>query len=141
MLLLIDLGRYGEALSEALGVVASPTGIALVVGGTLLGITVGSIPGLGGPVALSLLIPITFEMDAQFAFIILAATLGGVNMGGSITAILLNTPGTAPNAATTFDGFPMAQQGRAPRRSPPARSRRAPGRWSGSHCSRRCCRC
>ena len=112
MLLLIDLGRYGEALSEALGVVASPTGIALVVGGTLLGITVGSIPGLGGPVALSLLIPITFEMDAQFAFIILAATLGGVNMGGSITAILLNTPGTAPNAATTFDGFPMAQQGR-----------------------------
>lgn len=76
MLLLIDLGRYGEALSEALGVVASPTGIALVVGGTLLGITVGSIPGLGGPVALSLLIPITFEMDAQFAFIILAATLG-----------------------------------------------------------------
>jgi Uncharacterized protein conserved in bacteria len=67
---------------------------------------------LGGPVALSLLIPITFELEPQLAFLILAATLGGVNFGGSITAILLNTPGTAPNAATTFDGFPLAKQGR-----------------------------
>jgi putative tricarboxylic transport membrane protein len=112
MPLLIEGGRFSTAFSEALGTVFTPTGVALILGGTILGVTVGSIPGLGGPVALSLLIPVTFELEPQFAFLILAATLGGVNLGGSITAILLNTPGTAPNAATTFDGFPLATQGR-----------------------------
>jgi putative tricarboxylic transport membrane protein len=110
--LLFDIGRVETAAAAAASTVFSPTGIALVVGGTLLGVIVGSIPGLGGPVALSLLIPVTFEFEPRFAFLVLAATLGGVNFGGSITAILLNTPGTAPNAATTYDGFPLAKQGR-----------------------------
>jgi putative tricarboxylic transport membrane protein len=110
--LFVDVARFQTALSDALGTVLTPTGLALILGGTLLGVTVGSIPGLGGPVALSLLIPVTFELEPRLAFLILAATLGGVNFGGSVTAILLNTPGTAPNAATTFDGFPLAKQGR-----------------------------
>ena len=110
--LLLDVTRFETAATAAASTVFSPTGIALVIGGTLLGVIVGSIPGLGGPVALSLLIPITFEFEPRFAFLVLAATLGGVNFGGSITAILLNTPGTAPNAATTYDGFPLAKQGR-----------------------------
>ena len=110
--LFLDVGRFETAAAAAASTVFSPTGIALVIGGTLLGVIVGSIPGLGGPVALSLLIPVTFEFEPQFAFLVLAATLGGVNFGGSITAILLNTPGTAPNAATTYDGFPLAKQGR-----------------------------
>ena len=110
--LLVDLAQFETAAATAFGTVFSPIGLALVVGATLLGVTVGSIPGLGGPVALSLLIPVTFELDPKLAFLVLAATLGGVNFGGSITAVLLNTPGTAPNAATTFDGFPLATQGR-----------------------------
>ena len=110
--LLVDVARFEAAAADAAATVFSPFGIALVVGGTLLGVVVGSIPGLGGPVALSLLIPVTFEFEPRFAFLMLAATLGGVNFGGSITAILLNTPGTAPNAATTYDGFPLAKQGR-----------------------------
>ena len=112
LLLFVDLARFEAAATTALGTVFSPTGIAFLVGATLLGVTVGSIPGLGGPVALSLLIPVTFDLEPRLAFLVLAATLGGVNFGGSITAILLNTPGTAPNAATTFDGFPLAKQGR-----------------------------
>ncbi len=110
--LLIDFARFETAASTALTTVFSPVGIGLVVGATLLGMAVGSVPGLGGPVALSLLIPVTFELEPGLAFLVLSATLGGVNFGGSITAILLNTPGTAPNAATTFDGFPLAKQGR-----------------------------
>lgn len=112
LLLFVDFARFTAAAATAVDVVASPVGILLIIGGTLLGVTVGSVPGLGGPVALSLLIPVTFDLDPRLAFLTLAATLGGVNFGGSITAILLNTPGTAPNAATTFDGFPLAQQGR-----------------------------
>jgi len=112
LVLFVDLTRFGAAADAAAATVFSPFGVALVVGGTLLGVTVGSIPGLGGPVALSLLIPITFEFEPRIAFLVLAATLGGVNFGGSITAILLNTPGTAPNAATTYDGFPLAKAGR-----------------------------
>ena len=110
--LLVDVARFEAAAVDAATTVLSPFGIALVVGGTVLGVAVGSIPGLGGPVALSLLIPVTFEFEPRFALLMLAATLGGVNFGGSITAILLNTPGTAPNAATTYDGFPLAKQGR-----------------------------
>ena len=101
------------ALETAAGVVFTPTGLLLVAAATLFGLLLGVIPGLGGPVALSLLIPVTFAVDPLVAFAVMAATLGGVNFGGSVTAIVLNTPGTAPNAATLFDGHPMAKQGRA----------------------------
>jgi putative tricarboxylic transport membrane protein len=60
-----------------------------------------------------LLIPITFSMESLDAMYLAGGVMGATSFGGSITAILLNTPGTAPNAATTFDGYPMAQQGRA----------------------------
>jgi putative tricarboxylic transport membrane protein len=101
------------AASTAAAAVFSPVGLAVVVGGALLGMAMGAVPGLGGPVALSLLIPLTFDAEPTLAFMLMAATLGGVNFGGSVTAILLNTPGTAPNAATTFDGYPLAVAGRA----------------------------
>lgn len=101
------------AFESAFGFLFSPVGLLLVVAGTLLGLLMGVLPGLGGPVALSLLIPLTFGTDPFVAFTLMAATLGGVNFGGSVTAIVLNTPGTAPNAATLFDGHPMAKQGKA----------------------------
>ena len=101
------------ALRAALGTVFTPLGLVLLVGATLLGVLMGALPGLGGPVALSLLIPSTFDSEPASAFMIMAAALGGVNFGGSVTAILFNTPGTAPNAATLFDGHPLAEQGRA----------------------------
>jgi hypothetical protein len=101
------------ALRAALGTVFTPLGLVLLVGATLLGVLMGALPGLGGPVALSLLIPLTFDSEPASAFMIMAAALGGVNFGGSVTAILFNTPGTAPNAATLFDGHPLAEQGRA----------------------------
>ena len=88
-------------------------GIAYVFLGTFVGLLFGIIPGLGGPTALALLIPLTFGMDSNAAMLLCGGIMGAVPFGGSITAILLNTPGTAPNAATLFDGYPLAQQGKA----------------------------
>jgi putative tricarboxylic transport membrane protein len=85
----------------------------LMVGGVLLGLIIGILPGLGGSVALALLIPLTFGMSPEQAMVLLISAYGTVTYGGSMTAILINTPGEATNAATTFDGFPLAKQGKA----------------------------
>jgi putative tricarboxylic transport membrane protein len=113
LLLQTSTGELNEAVRIALSVVTNPLNIGLVVLATLLGLVMGITPGLGGAITLALLIPITFDLDANIAIMILAAALGGTNFGGSVTAILLNTPGSAPNAATLLDGYPMARQGRA----------------------------
>ena len=81
--------------------------------GVMFGLMFGVIPGLGGTTALAILMPLTFGMTAINAFAMSGGIMGAVAMGGAISAILLNTPGTAPNAATTLDGYPMAKQGRA----------------------------
>ena len=97
----------------ALEMVLSWPTIAFVVIGTFIGMGFGAIPGLGGVIALALLVPVTFGMESTWAMVLFGATMGGVAFGGSISAILINVPGTAPNAATLLDGFPLAQQGRA----------------------------
>jgi len=81
--------------------------------GMFVGLFFGAIPGLGGATALALLIPLTYGLDAFTALALAGGVMGGVPMGGSITAILLNAPGTAPSAATCLDGHPMARQGKA----------------------------
>lgn len=81
--------------------------------GTLLGLLFGILPGLGGPQALALLLPITYGMDVNLAVVLMAGTMSSIAFGGSIPAILINTPGTGQSAATCFDGFPLTQQGKA----------------------------
>lgn len=81
--------------------------------GVMAGLIVGVIPGLGGTTALAILMPLTFGMEPIDAFAMAGGIMGSVGAGGAITAILINAPGTAPNAATCLDGYPMAQQGRA----------------------------
>lgn len=103
----------GDAFAIALETVTDPVNFMLIVLGVLLGMLMGILPGLGGTVTLALLIPLTFGMDPLVAFMLLTAALGGTNFGGSITSILINTPGSSPNAATLLDGYPMARQGRA----------------------------
>ena len=84
-----------------------------MVVGTVIGLWVGVLPGLGGPVAMAILIPFTFSMDPLSALLMLASISVGAAFGGSITSILLNIPGEASSAATAYDGYPMAQQGKA----------------------------
>jgi len=81
--------------------------------GVMAGLLVGVIPGLGGTTALAILMPLTFGMEPIDAFAMAGGIMGSVGAGGAITAILINAPGTAPNAATCLDGYPMARQGRA----------------------------
>lgn len=102
-----------EALGYSLHAVASTGGAFYLLIGTVVGLIFGIIPGLGGPTALALLIPLTFGLDTMSAMLLAGGIMGAVPFGGSVTAILLNTPGTAPNAATVFDGYPMTKLGRA----------------------------
>ncbi len=81
--------------------------------GLLLGIVVGAIPGLTSDLGIILCIPLTYGMEPTTAILMLLAIYCGGTYGGSITAILINTPGTSANAATLFDGYPMTEKGHA----------------------------
>ncbi|HMI98076.1 MAG TPA: tripartite tricarboxylate transporter permease [Micropepsaceae bacterium] len=87
--------------------------LLFVLLGMVIGLVFGAIPGLGGTTAIALLMPLTYGMEPFTALALAGGVMGSVPMGGSITSILLNTPGTAPNAATCLDGHPLAQQGKA----------------------------
>ena len=111
-MLIAQMG-VGEAFGIGLETIIDPFNFVLIILGVLLGMTMGVLPGMGGTVTLALLIPLTFGMDPLVAFMLLTAALAGTNFGGSITSILLNTPGSSPNAATLLDGYPMSRDGRA----------------------------
>jgi len=81
--------------------------------GIFLGSLLGAIPGLNGTMAIALLIPITFTWSPLFSIAMLIGCWKGSVYGGSISAILLNAPGTPEAAATAFDGYPLTQQGKA----------------------------
>ncbi len=81
--------------------------------GLALGIVVGAIPGLTSDLGIILCIPLTYGMEPTMAILMLLAIYCGGTYGGSITAILINTPGTSANAATLFDGYPLAKKGQA----------------------------
>ena len=110
--------------------------ILLMMAGVLLGVLVGVLPGLGAPNGVSLLLPLTFSMDPVSAIILLTSLYWGALFGGSTTSILFNIPGEPSSVATTFDGHPMAKQGKATRgavlRLPLGRLRRA-GRRHPDH--------
>jgi len=92
-----------------------PMILLLIFGGVIFGLVFGLLPGLGGLTVLALLMPLCFKMEPVSGLALLMAAYSVIYQGGSITAILLNIPGTGPNAATLLDGFPMTQQGRSGR--------------------------
>lgn len=80
--------------------------------GLLNGLIFGLLPGLSGSVGIALMVPFTFGFEPEEAMALFVTALSAQTFAGSISAILLNTPGTSPNAATTLDGYPLARQGR-----------------------------
>jgi putative tricarboxylic transport membrane protein len=96
-----------------MSVVMTPTNLMLLMAGALIGMVVGIIPGFGPSAGLAILLPITFGMDPVGAVMMLAAIYYAAMYGGTITSILLNTPGESATVASTFDGYPLAKQGRA----------------------------
>lgn len=89
------------------------TTLMWMVTGVVVALMFGAMPGLGGTTFMALLVPITFAMSPQQAMALLIGGHSAIMFGGSISAILINTPGTGQNVATTFDGYPLTQQGRA----------------------------
>ncbi len=102
-----------ELLLIALGNIFEPQSLLILLGGTVLGLVIGALPGLSSTMGVALAIPLTFGMDPKLGLMFLGAIYCSSVYGGSITAILLRTPGTDASIATTFDGFPMTQQGLA----------------------------
>ena len=102
-----------ESTLAALQFLFTPSGALFLCLGVGVGLAFGVMPGLGGTTAIALLMPLSFTLEANQAMLLMGGVMGAVSAGGSVSAILINTPGTAPNAATCFDGYPLAQQGKA----------------------------
>lgn len=102
-----------ELLMNGMGVVLSGYHLMIMIAGILLGILVGVLPGLGAPNGVALLLPLTFSMEPISAIILLSCMYWGALFGGSITSVLFNIPGEPSSIATTFDGHPLAKQGKA----------------------------
>lgn len=101
-----------EHLSAAIGAFASLEVLLALAIGVIGGMAIGIIPGLGPSVGIALLIPVSFSMSATAALVMMTSMYTTGVYGGSITAVLCHTPGTAASAATTMDGYELTKQGR-----------------------------
>lgn len=102
-----------DQLLMGLMTILEPMNFLAVFSGVLMGIIIGALPGLTSPMGVALLIPFTYTMQPVPAICMLVALYCGGTFGGSISAILVHAPGTPAAAATTFDGYPLAQKGQA----------------------------
>jgi putative tricarboxylic transport membrane protein len=100
-------------LIQGFATVLEPFNIGVMIVGILLGVIIGVLPGLGGANGVAILLPLTFSMSPTSAIIMLSCIYWGALFGGAITSVLFNIPGEPWSVATTFDGHPMAQQGKA----------------------------
>jgi putative tricarboxylic transport membrane protein len=102
-----------SSLFHGFSVVIEPYNLGLMVLGIVLGVIIGVLPGLGGANGIAILLPLTFHMSPTSAIIMLSCIYWGALFGGAITSVLFNIPGEPWSVATTFDGYPMAQHGKA----------------------------
>ena len=104
-----------EAAAEAFLIITDPNRMLFVALGTLLGLMIGVIPGIGGLVGLALLLPFTFALDPFTALAFLVGVQSVTTTSDTIPAVLFGVPGTTGSAATVLDGYPMAKNGEAGR--------------------------
>ncbi len=107
-----------QSLMQGFAIALSLKNILLMFAGVILGVIIGVLPGLGGANGVAILLPLTFSMaqspgGTTSAIILLSCIYWGALFGGAITSILFNIPGEPWSVATTFDGYPLAQKGRA----------------------------
>lgn len=100
---------------EAMLIMVDPVRMGFLIGGVLIGLALGVIPGLGGIVGMALLLPFTFDLDAYTAFAFLLGMGSVTTTSDTIPAVLFGVPGTTGSAATILDGHPLARQGQAGR--------------------------
>ncbi len=102
-----------ESLFRGFAVALTPTNLLFALIGVTAGQIIGALPGIGTVVGVSLLLPLTFNMDPTGAIIMLSGIYYGAQYGGTISSVLINMPGEAATVVTTLDGYQMARQGRA----------------------------
>jgi putative tricarboxylic transport membrane protein len=102
-----------SALVQGFSVILTPMNMGLMFVGIVLGVVIGVLPGLGGANGVAILLPLTFTMSPTSAIVMLSCIYWGALFGGAITSILFNIPGEPWSVATTFDGYPLAQKGKA----------------------------
>ena len=107
--MLETLGLMGAGFINAL----TPINLLMMAAGVALGIIIGCMPGLSAAMGVALMLPLTFTMKAETGLIVLGAIYCGAIFGGSISAILIHTPGTPASAATAIEGYQMTLQGKA----------------------------
>jgi putative tricarboxylic transport membrane protein len=100
-------------LVHGFGLALTLQNLGLMLVGIVVGVLIGVLPGLGGANGVAILLPLTFSLPPASAIILLSCIYWGALFGGAVTAILFNIPGEPWSVATTFDGYPMAQHGRA----------------------------
>src|SRR6056297_2487304 len=89
----------------------TPLFLALVVGGTFVGIIFGAIPGMTATMAVAVCLPLTYSLGLENGLVLLLGPYAGGISGGLVPAVLLGIPGTPSSITTTFDGYPMSQRG------------------------------
>ena len=99
----------------AFSLLFTPECLLVVLGGMLVGLILGAIPGLSGTIAITILMPVTFKMDPNMGIALLLAIWVGSTSGGFIGSILLGIPGTPSSVATCWDGYPMTKNGEVTR--------------------------
>ncbi|GEN44485.1 tripartite tricarboxylate transporter permease [Alkalibacillus haloalkaliphilus] len=102
-----------EGILTGFEVALSLEGILFVLLGVFVGTFIGMLPGLGPISAIAIMIPITYGMNPTLALVMMAGVYYGAVFGGSTSSILLNAPGISGTVASSFDGYPMAQNGQA----------------------------
>jgi len=102
-----------QNLAMGFSVLANPIVILYALGGVLCGVIIGALPGLGPSVGIAVLLPLTYGMEPAAGIILLSGIYYGAMYGGSITAILINTPGDSAAVMTTLDGYPLTLKGQA----------------------------
>src|SRR5262247_3223421 len=100
-------------LGMGFGIALTPFNIMMAIAGVLVGMLIGALPGVGPPSGVAMLLPLTFGMEPTSGIIMLAAMYAGSQYGGTITSVLINTPGESASVVTCIDGYQMALQGRA----------------------------
>jgi putative tricarboxylic transport membrane protein len=100
-------------LAMGFSVALTPFNLLMAVVGVIVGILIGALPGIGPPSGVALLLPLTFGMEPTSGIIMLAALYAGTMYGGTITAVMINTPGESASVVTCLDGYQLALQGRA----------------------------
>lgn len=104
-----------EAFWIGLEQIIQPSVLVAILIGSVGGLAIGAVPGIGPAIAIAILLPATVFLDDLVSLVLLLGVYGSSMYGGAIPAILINTPGTPVNALTTYDGYAMTRRGEANR--------------------------